>query len=146
VLPVVKSVVAHVMQQEAWMGAQLLRLHFHDCFVNVWFTWSHDFLKFTFGTISCVYVCLEDVECVLVAHRLLRFINSVWQQNDAVGIVIMQFLSVTDTHNATNFFWLQSSEHCNNRGVMVLSCWIMDLNSLERRQHLQIWTQQEGSM
>ncbi len=145
VLPVVKSVVVHVMQQEAWMGAQLLRLHFHDCFVNVWFTWSHDFLKFMFGTISCVYVCSEDVECV-VAHRLLRFINSVWQQNDAVGVVIMQFLSVTDAHNATNFFWLQSSEHCNNRGVMVLSCWIMDFNLLERRQHVRIWTQQEGSM
>jgi hypothetical protein len=56
VLSVVKSVVAHAMQQEAWTGAQLLRLHFHDCFVNVWLTWSRDFLKFTFGTISCVYV------------------------------------------------------------------------------------------
>jgi hypothetical protein len=32
----------------------------------------------------------------------------------------MQFLSVTDAHDATNFFWFQSSEHCTNRGVMVV--------------------------
>ncbi|KAJ1426301.1 Plant peroxidase [Sesbania bispinosa] len=34
-LPIVKKGVIEAIQKEARMGASLLRLHFHDCFVNV---------------------------------------------------------------------------------------------------------------
>lgn len=34
-LPVIKSVVQRAIFRERRMGASLLRLHFHDCFVNV---------------------------------------------------------------------------------------------------------------
>jgi peroxidase len=34
-LPAIKSIVEDAIKQEARMGASLLRLHFHDCFVNV---------------------------------------------------------------------------------------------------------------
>lgn len=34
-LPIVKKGVIKAVQNEARMGASLLRLHFHDCFVNV---------------------------------------------------------------------------------------------------------------
>lgn len=34
-LPTIKHVVQQALQQEKRMGASLLRLHFHDCFVNV---------------------------------------------------------------------------------------------------------------
>lgn len=34
-LPTIKSVVEDAIRQERRMGASLLRLHFHDCFVNV---------------------------------------------------------------------------------------------------------------
>ncbi|KAJ4793159.1 Peroxidase [Rhynchospora pubera] len=33
-LPTIKSIVEDAIKQEARMGASLLRLHFHDCFVN----------------------------------------------------------------------------------------------------------------
>ncbi|KAJ4753847.1 Peroxidase [Rhynchospora pubera] len=33
-LPVIKSIVEDAIKQEGRMGASLLRLHFHDCFVN----------------------------------------------------------------------------------------------------------------
>ncbi|KAJ3682888.1 hypothetical protein LUZ60_013115 [Juncus effusus] len=33
-LPTIKAIVEDAIQQEARMGASLLRLHFHDCFVN----------------------------------------------------------------------------------------------------------------
>ena len=35
VLSIVESVVASAIKKEPRMGASLLRLHFHDCFVNV---------------------------------------------------------------------------------------------------------------
>lgn len=34
-LPAIERVVEEAVQQEPRMGASLLRLHFHDCFVNV---------------------------------------------------------------------------------------------------------------
>jgi len=34
-LPVIKSVVQRAIIRERRIGASLLRLHFHDCFVNV---------------------------------------------------------------------------------------------------------------
>ena len=34
-LPIVKSEVIKAINKEKRMGASLLRLHFHDCFVNV---------------------------------------------------------------------------------------------------------------
>lgn len=34
-LPVIRKIVQQAIQQEPRMGASLLRLHFHDCFVNV---------------------------------------------------------------------------------------------------------------
>lgn len=34
-LPTIKRVVEEAVEQEKRMGASLLRLHFHDCFVNV---------------------------------------------------------------------------------------------------------------
>lgn len=34
-LPTIKRVIEEVVQQEKRMGASLLRLHFHDCFVQV---------------------------------------------------------------------------------------------------------------
>ena len=34
-LPTIKRVVEDAISQERRMGASLLRLHFHDCFVNV---------------------------------------------------------------------------------------------------------------
>lgn len=34
-LPVIKSVVQRAIVRERRIGASLLRLHFHDCFVNV---------------------------------------------------------------------------------------------------------------
>jgi len=34
-LPIIKSVVQRAIFRERRMGASLLRLHFHDCFVNV---------------------------------------------------------------------------------------------------------------
>lgn len=34
-LPTIQRVVEEAVQQEKRMGASLLRLHFHDCFVNV---------------------------------------------------------------------------------------------------------------
>ena len=34
-LPIIKSVVEQAIIRERRMGASLLRLHFHDCFVNV---------------------------------------------------------------------------------------------------------------
>lgn len=35
---IVKAVVAKAVAKDARMAASLLRLHFHDCFVKVWFT------------------------------------------------------------------------------------------------------------
>lgn len=34
-LPTIRRIVEQAIQQEPRMGASLLRLHFHDCFVNV---------------------------------------------------------------------------------------------------------------
>jgi len=34
-LPIIKSIVKQAIVHEPRMGASLLRLHFHDCFVNV---------------------------------------------------------------------------------------------------------------
>lgn len=34
-LPLIRSVVQRAIHREPRMGASLLRLHFHDCFVNV---------------------------------------------------------------------------------------------------------------
>lgn len=34
-LPIIRSVVRRAIHRERRMGASLLRLHFHDCFVNV---------------------------------------------------------------------------------------------------------------
>ena len=34
-LPIIKSIVKQAIIREPRMGASLLRLHFHDCFVNV---------------------------------------------------------------------------------------------------------------
>jgi len=34
-LPTIKSIVKQAIIREPRMGASLLRLHFHDCFVNV---------------------------------------------------------------------------------------------------------------
>lgn len=34
-LPTIRRVVEEALQQEKRMGASLLRLHFHDCFVHV---------------------------------------------------------------------------------------------------------------
>jgi peroxidase len=34
-LPIIKSIVKQAIVREPRMGASLLRLHFHDCFVNV---------------------------------------------------------------------------------------------------------------
>lgn len=34
-LPIIRSVVKSAINREARIGASLLRLHFHDCFVNV---------------------------------------------------------------------------------------------------------------
>lgn len=34
-LPMIKTVVELAIKREPRMGASLLRLHFHDCFVNV---------------------------------------------------------------------------------------------------------------
>lgn len=34
-LPTIKMIVEQAIEQEPRMGASLLRLHFHDCFVNV---------------------------------------------------------------------------------------------------------------
>ena len=39
-LPTIKRVVEDAVAQERRMGASLLRLHFHDCFVNVSNLWS----------------------------------------------------------------------------------------------------------
>lgn len=36
-LPTIKKVIEDAVNQERRMGASLLRLHFHDCFVNVRF-------------------------------------------------------------------------------------------------------------
>ena len=38
-LPVISSVVEQAINREPRMGASLLRLHFHDCFVNVSVMW-----------------------------------------------------------------------------------------------------------
>ena len=38
-LPVIRSVVKRAIIREPRMGASLLRLHFHDCFVNVSVMW-----------------------------------------------------------------------------------------------------------
>ena len=38
-LPVIRSVVKRAITHEPRMGASLLRLHFHDCFVNVSVMW-----------------------------------------------------------------------------------------------------------
>lgn len=40
-LPTIKRVVEDAVRKEKRMGASLLRLHFHDCFVNVRFFFSH---------------------------------------------------------------------------------------------------------
>jgi len=48
-LPTIKRVVVDAVRKERRMGASLLRLHFHDCFVNVSF-----FLMF--GTLVDIYV------------------------------------------------------------------------------------------
>jgi hypothetical protein len=38
-LPTIRSVVQNAINHEPRIGASLLRLHFHDCFVNVSFIW-----------------------------------------------------------------------------------------------------------
>jgi hypothetical protein len=38
-LPIIRSVVKRAISREPRMGASLLRLHFHDCFVNVSLIW-----------------------------------------------------------------------------------------------------------
>ena len=42
-LPTVRAVVVAAVKKEARMGASLLRLHFHDCFVNVGFAFFNHF-------------------------------------------------------------------------------------------------------
>lgn len=40
-LPIIKSVVQRAIFRERRIGASLLRLHFHDCFVNVSYIQIH---------------------------------------------------------------------------------------------------------
>lgn len=47
-LNIIQSVVKAAVQKENRMGASLLRLHFHDCFVNVRISIS-----------ICIYACLH---------------------------------------------------------------------------------------
>ena len=47
-LPTVRSVVRSAIKKEARMGASLLRLHFHDCFVNV---------STLSSFVCCIYAC-----------------------------------------------------------------------------------------
>jgi len=43
-LPTIKRIVQDAVRQERRMGASILRLHFHDCFVNVsLFSCTHSF-------------------------------------------------------------------------------------------------------
>lgn len=62
-LPIIKSIVKQAIIREKRIGASLLRLHFHDCFVNVSWTclWYIFFLKdcfFFYDTLSVIFVCM----------------------------------------------------------------------------------------
>lgn len=48
----IRSVVEAAVQKEQRMGASLLRLHFHDCFVNV---------RLSSCMYMCMYVCLYNI-------------------------------------------------------------------------------------
>ena len=57
-LPIIKSIVQRAINRERRMGASLLRLHFHDCFVNVSYmhvqiheiyrVWCHQLRRFQY--------------------------------------------------------------------------------------------------
>ena len=50
-LPIVKEGVIKAIKNETRIGASLLRLHFHDCFVNV-----RQYVKLSINLLSSVYV------------------------------------------------------------------------------------------
>jgi len=64
-LPIIYSVVKKAIVAEKRMGASLLRLHFHDCFVNVSF--AHYFIlkqnshHFTCSTYQMLVACIAMV-------------------------------------------------------------------------------------
>lgn len=55
-LSIIRSSVISAVAKEHRMGASLLRLHFHDCFVNACFLFIPTFIFLShFQLISCIY-------------------------------------------------------------------------------------------
>lgn len=89
-LPAIKRVVEEAVQQERRMGASLLRLHFHDCFVNVrWLfiifqSWGrlHNYMLHQFDwwyKIVLLHICRAAMgPYFLTRHRALRARSSHW--------------------------------------------------------------------
>jgi Peroxidase len=68
-LPTIKSIIEDAIKQEARMGASLVRMHFHDCFVNV-----H---KNTYLIHSNYFVFPVSIYyCYLIFWYLLLYISS----------------------------------------------------------------------
>jgi len=63
-LSTIKSVVEAAVQKENRMGASLLRLHFHDCWVNV---------RLCMNAFICIYVIQNKYMYAYVYIRLLQF-------------------------------------------------------------------------
>jgi len=67
-LPTIKSAIVSAVSKEARMGASLLRLHFHDCFVQASHLISHFRLIFFFLNSSISYLQMSAcVVCVRVS-------------------------------------------------------------------------------
>jgi hypothetical protein len=63
-LSIIKSAIVSAVSKEARMGASLLRLHFHDCFVQASHLISHFLLFFPFLSVLSANVCMS-CECVI---------------------------------------------------------------------------------
>ena len=77
-LSAIKSVVEAAIQKERRMGASLLRLHFHDCFVNVrlYLFVYLDICVYVYQLVSsclCMYVHVNICMCVYKCMYISTF-------------------------------------------------------------------------
>lgn len=80
-LSIIRTVVIGAVAKDHRMGASLLRLHFHDCFVNARFLFLRSLINFSdhFQLISCVYIRLNSIRkniyTSMIGMHLLCFSN-----------------------------------------------------------------------
>lgn len=94
-LNTVRAGIHAAVAKEARMGASLLRLHFHDCFVNVCTIYIYYFFK---KSILCLYIFFIVFSCHSVSYICILFLSFVSFYMEI--IILLSFRVVTD-----RFFW-----------------------------------------